>query len=134
MYHSESAESVKKAVCDSLRDSNGVVRRVFATQSLSMGIDCANFREMVHWEVPRTLESYYQEVGRAGRDGVRAATLLYRAGRMSESICSASVQDYCCNRSGDCLRMKLMNYFSIETMIGIILQDIAVVCVINTKR
>lgn len=42
MYHSESASSVKTAVSDSLLDPNEVVRHVFATQSLGMGIDCPN--------------------------------------------------------------------------------------------
>ena len=40
MYHSQSPPSVKKAVSSSLSDPSGVIRRVFATQSLSMGIDC----------------------------------------------------------------------------------------------
>ena len=49
MYHSESASSVKTAVSDSLLDPNEVVRRVFATRSLGMGIDCPNIREVTHW-------------------------------------------------------------------------------------
>ncbi len=55
MFHSESAESVKRAVCEALGNPDGVVRRVFATQSLSMGIDCPNIWHVVHWEVPRTM-------------------------------------------------------------------------------
>ncbi len=111
MFHSESAESVKKAVCESLGDPNGIVRRVFATQSLSMGIDCPNIRHVVHWEVPRTLETYYQEIGRSGRDGAPAvATLLYRTGHLNDRFCSLSVQDFSANTSNECLRAKLMNY------------------------
>ena len=69
MYHSNSASSVKKAVLQSLADPKGKVRRVFATQSLSMGINCQNLRCVYHWGAPRTLEQYFQEVGRGGRDG-----------------------------------------------------------------
>ena len=44
MYHSESATSMKNAVSTSLSDPSRVMRRVFATQSLSMGIHCLNVR------------------------------------------------------------------------------------------
>ena len=70
MFHSDSAPSVKTAVTASLADPNGIIRRVFATQSLSMGIHSLNIREVIHWGVPRTLEDYYQECGQAGRDNL----------------------------------------------------------------
>ena len=77
MNYSESAISVKNAVSISLSDPSKVVRRVFATQSLSMGIHCLNVREVIHWRIPRTLEQYFQECGGAGLDGLPAkATLL----------------------------------------------------------
>ena len=96
MFHSDSALSVKTSVTASLADPNGVVRRVFATQSLSMGIHCLNVREVIHWGVPRTLEDYYQECGRAGRDNLPArAILLFAARQLSSSFCNESVVEYC---------------------------------------
>ena len=65
MYHSESATSVRNACITSLSDPSGVVRQVFVTQSLSMGIHCLNIR-VIHWGIPRTLEKYFQECGRVG--------------------------------------------------------------------
>ena len=110
MFHSDSAPSVKTAVTASLADPNGIVRRVFATQSLSMGIHCLNIREVIHWGVPRTLEDYYQECGRAGRDNLPArATLLFAARQLSESFCNTSVIEYC--TSTVCHRRKLLTYF-----------------------
>ena len=60
---------MKKAVLESLANPDGIVRRVFATQSLSMGINYQNFRCVYHWGIPRSLEQYFQQVEREGRDG-----------------------------------------------------------------
>lgn len=59
---------------------NEKVRTIVSTVAFGMGVDKSNIRRVIHYNMPGSLENYYQEAGRAGRDGNHAVcTLLYQA-------------------------------------------------------
>lgn len=87
--------------------SSSSLRVVVATIAFGMGLDCPDVRRIIHWGPPSDLESYIQEVGRAGRDGLQStAVLYYNDTDLSAQHVESTIKEYC--RNHDKCRRELL--------------------------
>lgn len=74
-YHAGMPNDARTAVQDKFMTSDNII--IVATIAFGMGIDKSNIRNVVHYAVPKSLEGYSQEIGRAGRDGLESVCMIY---------------------------------------------------------
>ncbi|MDF3123548.1 DNA helicase RecQ [Rheinheimera sp. 1928-s] len=73
-YHAGLTNEQRNSVQEAFKKDQ--IQLIIATVAFGMGVNKSNIRFVIHFELPRTIEAYYQETGRAGRDGVPAEALM----------------------------------------------------------
>ena len=76
-YHKEYTELMKRHIVSEICSESSKIRFVLATVSLGMGLNAPHIRHVIHYKPPTSIEKYFQEVGRAGRDGKPAVATVY---------------------------------------------------------
>ncbi|XP_071109643.1 bifunctional 3'-5' exonuclease/ATP-dependent helicase WRN-like [Haliotis cracherodii] len=114
-YHAPQTQEMKSLITQQMKKPDGQVRLLLATEAYGMGADSPNVHSIIHVGPPNTIETYTQEIGRGGRDGLQSSATLY----FNKSDIAANnehlddaMRQYCLLKS--CRREYLTRYFGFD--------------------
>ena len=113
-FHAPQTNEMKKEIVQEMKKEHSNIRVIFATTALVMEVDSPYVSSVIHISPPSTLESYMQEIGRAGQNKMKAsATLLYNKSDIAanKDHVSESMKNYCDPGNNTWLRKLLLAHF-----------------------
>ena len=125
MYTRVSTTEMKQMVMSLFSRTDTVLQLVIATTAFSMGIDCPDVHQVIHWGLPCSIDQYVQEIGHAGRDGLhsQAVLIMRRLSIYTEPL----MKQYVENKS-NCRRTQLLRPFLMYQSTNIAKYDCCDVC------
>lgn len=111
-FHAQYPEHERQRIVDELVQGMSKLRIIFATVAFGIGLDIKNIRQVIHIGVPYSMEEYFQEAGRAGRDGLPAKSHIYYNSydvSKGKKHLSQVMRDYV--QKSQCKREMILRYF-----------------------
>ncbi len=118
MYHAEVGENLHRYVLSEFRKPDSKIRVLGTTIAYGMGMDVKDIRNIIHWGCQSSVQSHWQEVGRAGRDGEAALAIWYPkgSGGKQQAKVDKEVFDKIKNDREVCVRKTFLEHFVLSSM------------------
>jgi hypothetical protein len=111
-FHAQYPEHERERIIQDLVSGQSKLRLLFVTVAFGIGVDVHDIRRIIHIGVPRTIEEYFQEAGRGGRDGLPASsTIYYNSYDLASSRNISPHMRELVTVADKCKREIILNYF-----------------------
>ena len=112
-YHAEVHDDDKSRILTEFKKPTSTIRCLITTVAFGMGIDIPDIRLVCHWGESNTVAEYWQEVGRAGRDGQPAEAILYHR-QIQLNRCEKDMKEFIGSvSSGMCIRKQVLAHMHV---------------------
>ena len=111
MYHARVDEDDKKTILEAFQPGDSKCRLLFSTIAFGMGVDIPDIRTVIHYGPSSDIESYFQESGRAGRDGKDSRAVMYVYPGSLLGHVDNNMKAYCTLEEGKCRWDELLKHF-----------------------